>query len=162
MTWMLMWVCHVCGFEYMCNLFLQSFSTGAHADLLPPLPPSSRASHAPSPTHHHHHPHRCTLSVCVLLPAMIHCPAALSVSCVVKKKMDHVLCQMVLFIAFFVLIFSIMMLLYVTNMLYVLCCMFMSNNHIKCHEKTAFPIKNRNALFNIIAKKNGQLHNIIK
>ncbi|XP_029703187.1 pleckstrin homology domain-containing family A member 4 isoform X2 [Takifugu rubripes] len=50
----------------------KSFSTGAHADLLPPLPPSSRAAHAPSPTHHHHHHHhhRSNLSVCVLPPAM--------------------------------------------------------------------------------------------
>ncbi len=56
-------------------LFLQSYSTGANADLLPPLPPSSRAAHAPHPPHHHHHHHhhhhRSNLSVCVLPPAMV-------------------------------------------------------------------------------------------
>ncbi|XP_062299199.1 pleckstrin homology domain-containing family A member 4 [Scomber scombrus] len=51
----------------------KSCSTGAHADLLPPLPPSSRTSHAPLPPHlhhHHHHHHRSHLSVCLLPPAM--------------------------------------------------------------------------------------------
>ncbi|XP_030018866.1 pleckstrin homology domain-containing family A member 4 isoform X2 [Sphaeramia orbicularis] len=51
----------------------KSYSTGAHADLLPPLPPSSRAAHVSHPTqhhHHHHHHHRNHLSVCVLPAAM--------------------------------------------------------------------------------------------
>ncbi|XP_034049971.1 pleckstrin homology domain-containing family A member 7 isoform X2 [Thalassophryne amazonica] len=49
----------------------KSFSTGAHADLLPPLPPSSRAVHAPHPSHLHHHHHlRSHLSVCLLPQAM--------------------------------------------------------------------------------------------
>lgn len=51
----------------------KSYSTGAHADLLPPLPSSSRATHAPHPPHHHHHHHhhhRSHLSVCVLPTAM--------------------------------------------------------------------------------------------
>ncbi|XP_050922486.1 pleckstrin homology domain-containing family A member 4 isoform X1 [Lates calcarifer] len=56
----------------------KSYSTGAHADLLPPLPPSSRAAHAPHPPphhhHHHHHHHRSHLSVCVLPPAMAQKP----------------------------------------------------------------------------------------
>lgn len=50
----------------------KSYSTGANADLLPPLPPSSRAAHVSPPQHHHHHHHhhRNHLSVCVLPPAM--------------------------------------------------------------------------------------------
>ncbi|XP_022075785.2 pleckstrin homology domain-containing family A member 7 isoform X3 [Acanthochromis polyacanthus] len=51
----------------------KSYSTGAHTDLLPPLPPSSRAAHATHPPqhhHHHHHHHRSHLSVCVLPQAM--------------------------------------------------------------------------------------------
>ncbi|XP_055085838.1 pleckstrin homology domain-containing family A member 6 isoform X1 [Periophthalmus magnuspinnatus] len=50
----------------------KSYSTGANADLLPPLPPSSRAAHVSQPQHHHHHHHhhRNHLSVCVLPPAM--------------------------------------------------------------------------------------------
>ncbi|KAK7919693.1 hypothetical protein WMY93_010977 [Mugilogobius chulae] len=50
----------------------KSYSTGANTDLLPPLPPSSRAAHASQPQHHHHHHHhhRNHLSVCVLPPAM--------------------------------------------------------------------------------------------
>ncbi|KAM9426670.1 pleckstrin homology domain-containing family A member 4 isoform 2-T2 [Pholidichthys leucotaenia] len=51
----------------------KSCSTGTHADLLPPLPPSSRVAHSPHPSqhhHHHHHHHRSHLSVCVLPPAM--------------------------------------------------------------------------------------------
>ncbi|KAF7661188.1 hypothetical protein LDENG_00267200 [Lucifuga dentata] len=50
----------------------KSYSAGAHADLLPPLPPSSRTAHAPHPPqhHHHHHHHRSHLSVCLLPPAM--------------------------------------------------------------------------------------------
>ncbi|KAL6095136.1 plekha4 [Pungitius sinensis] len=50
-------------------------STGPHADALPPLPPSSRAAHAPQHPpphhhhHHHHHHHRSNVSVCVLPPA---------------------------------------------------------------------------------------------
>ncbi|XP_077959827.1 pleckstrin homology domain-containing family A member 5 isoform X2 [Gasterosteus aculeatus] len=47
---------------------------GPHADALPPLPPSSRATHAPQHHphhhhHHHHHHHRSNVSVCVLPPA---------------------------------------------------------------------------------------------
>ncbi|XP_070708602.1 pleckstrin homology domain-containing family A member 4 isoform X3 [Pempheris klunzingeri] len=53
---------------------IESYSTGANADLLPPLPPSSRAAHAPQLPHHHHHHHhhhhRSNLSVCVLPPAL--------------------------------------------------------------------------------------------
>lgn len=72
-----------------CSLFLQSYSTGAHAELLPPLPPSSRAAHAPHPPHHHHHHHhhRSHLSVCVLPPAMVQTVLLRSVfmaSCVVQ------------------------------------------------------------------------------
>ncbi|KAM4525248.1 pleckstrin homology domain-containing family A member 4 isoform 2-T2 [Odontesthes bonariensis] len=57
-------------FSCACYFSLQSHSTGA--DLLPPLPPSSRAAHASHPPqhHHHHHHHRSHLSVCVLPPAM--------------------------------------------------------------------------------------------
>ncbi|XP_069547641.1 pleckstrin homology domain-containing family A member 4 isoform X2 [Brachyistius frenatus] len=40
----------------------KSYSTGAHADLLPPLPPSSRAPQPPQHHHHHHHHHRSHLS----------------------------------------------------------------------------------------------------
>lgn len=67
--------CVVCSFHIHAVSILQSFSTGAQADLLPPLPPSSRAAHAPHPPHHHHHHHhhhhRSNLSVCVLPPAMV-------------------------------------------------------------------------------------------
>lgn len=53
------------------KLLGKSYSTGANADLLPPLPPSSRAAHVSQPQHHHHHHHhhRNHLSVCVLPPA---------------------------------------------------------------------------------------------
>nr|XP_057918160.1 uncharacterized protein si:ch211-234p6.5 [Doryrhamphus excisus] len=34
----------------------KSYSTGDHKDLLPPLPPSSRAAHVHHPLHHHHRP----------------------------------------------------------------------------------------------------------
>lgn len=53
------------------RLLGKSYSTGASADLLPPLPPSSRAAHVSQPQHHHHHHHhhRNHLSVCVLPPA---------------------------------------------------------------------------------------------
>lgn len=62
---------------------LQSYSTGANADLLPPLPPSSRAAHVSPPQHHHHHHHhhRNHLSVCVLPPAMVQASLLSSVLC---------------------------------------------------------------------------------
>ncbi|KAM8837222.1 pleckstrin homology domain-containing family A member 4 isoform 2-T2 [Spinachia spinachia] len=47
----------------------QGSTWGPHADALPPLPPSSRAAHAPQHHHHHHHHHRSNVSVCVLPPA---------------------------------------------------------------------------------------------
>lgn len=57
------------------RLLLQGSPAGPHADALPPLPPSSRATHAPQHHphhhhHHHHHHHRSNVSVCVLPPAV--------------------------------------------------------------------------------------------
>ncbi|XP_062330966.1 uncharacterized protein si:ch211-234p6.5 isoform X2 [Osmerus eperlanus] len=48
----------------------KSYSTGAHTDLLPPLPPSKGPHASHHPHHHHHHHHRSHMSVCLLPPAM--------------------------------------------------------------------------------------------